>query len=951
MVRPGFRFLSCLLISTAALFSAEAEDALHTRIDQLVEKTAIGPRADRADDPTFLRRIYLDLTGRVPLSSEARAFLADQDPDKRTKVIDRLLASDEFARHLATVLDVMLMERRAGKHVKTAELRSWLRKRIAENQPFNQTAALILGADGSSGENRAAAAFLMERDVEPNLLTREISRMFFGMDLQCAQCHDHPIISDYIQTDYYGVYAFVNRTSLFRPDNKKPGLLAESASGDASFKSVFTDREAFTGPRLPGGSELTEPVFAPGDEYKVKPAKNVRHIPKYSRRARLAELIAAGGNPVFDRNVTNRLWAILMGRGLVHPVDRHHSENPPTNPELLDLLAADFAASKYDVRRMLREIALTDVYQRSYRLPADLAPSVDAAKKAIPELTTLAGQAEKKLEEAEAASEKALEQLDAALAEAKPLRDAVAKARQAAADPAKKRDAAVKALNDKQNAVNAKKPIADTVKTTYDNAAAAAKLVTDDKELTAAVAILKKKSDALAAEVAKLTKEAEALKKPAADAEAKLAESNKPVQGAVDKAKPAEEKIRQRRADFVATRDAIRRARAEVTYTKRRIEFLTALVSLAEADQRLAQIRPEIPRAESAATSAQTAMAEATKTMQAADAALARSKATHEAAARGLTEAQAQLTSTQSGAKFATESLAGAKAALAKLGEDKELAQAVSILTASSSRLQKEAASAGELVKTRTTAARTAKSDFDQNTTRQQQAKQAFDKAKTASDAAAAKLAALKADLAKFEPQAKESSDKVIDQASSNFNIAVLEALSPEQLAWSTLFLTGAFEQQRAAQRAKLTKEKPLSDADKKDATKVAAREKEIEEATFTALAGSVNKFVGLYAGQKGQPQDAFFATVDQALFASNAGDLISWLNPSGENLTGRLVKLEEPKALAEELYLSILTRMPTDDEVASVNEYLTQRKDDRNAAVKELAWALITSVEFRFHH
>ena len=112
-----------------------------------------------------------------------------------------------------------------------------------------------------------------------------------------------------------------------------------------------------------------------------------------------------------------------------------------------------------------------------------------------------------------------------------------------------------------------------------------------------------------------------------------------------------------------------------------------------------------------------------------------------------------------------------------------------------------------------------------------------------------------------------------------------------------------------------------------------------------------MDNFAKLFGSQKGQPQDAFFATYDQALFLANAGELRSWLTPAGENLTSRLAKLEDAKSLAEELYLSIFTRFPSEQELATVTEYLEQRKDDRTSAVQEMAWGLITSTEFRFHH
>ena len=105
-----------------------------------------------------------------------------------------------------------------------------------------------------------------------------------------------------------------------------------------------------------------------------------------------------------------------------------------------------------------------------------------------------------------------------------------------------------------------------------------------------------------------------------------------------------------------------------------------------------------------------------------------------------------------------------------------------------------------------------------------------------------------------------------------------------------------------------------------------------------------------LFGSQKGQPQDAFFATVEQALFLANGGEIRSWLSPSGDNLTGRLLKLDDSKALAEELYVSTFTRPPSADEINEVTNYLEQRKDDRSAAIQEMAWALLTSVEFRFN-
>ncbi len=187
-----------------------------------------------------------------------------------------------------------------------------------------------------------------------------MGRLFFGMDLQCAQCHDHPLIADYYEADYYGIYAFLNRSFVFTDAKAKKSYFAEKAEGEVAFKSVFdasVDVKDFR-PRLPRDKPVAEPEFGKNDAYFVKPAKNVRPVPKFSRRAQLAKLAAEGANRNFRLNIVNRLWALMMGRGLVDPVGLHYEDNPPSHPKLLDTLAEEFAATGFDVKDMLRELAL-----------------------------------------------------------------------------------------------------------------------------------------------------------------------------------------------------------------------------------------------------------------------------------------------------------------------------------------------------------------------------------------------------------------------------------------------------------------------------------------------------------------------------------------------------------------------------------------------------------------
>lgn len=366
MTHPAL--LALALLPTAAPPAAPAP--LHHRIDQLLAAPAARP----ATDAEFLRRAYLDLTGCVPPAADARAFLADRSPAKRPALIDRLLASPEHARHLAAVFDVALMERLPDRHVPQADWREFLRASVAANTPWDAVAREILSGDGSDATKRHRVKFFLDRQGEPTDITRDISRLFLGTNLQCAQCHDHPRVEEYKQEDYYGLYAFVGRTALVNDPKSRMVQLAEKADGDTTFQSVFDPRKVTKTavPRVPGGDAIKDQVLDKTKLYVVAPAPNVVYQATYSRRARLA--VEVTRSAAFKRNLANRLWAQLMGRGLVEPLDMDHPGNPPSHPELLDALTADLAARKFDVRGFLREIALSDAYGRSSELPAGVDP-------------------------------------------------------------------------------------------------------------------------------------------------------------------------------------------------------------------------------------------------------------------------------------------------------------------------------------------------------------------------------------------------------------------------------------------------------------------------------------------------------------------------------------------------------------------------------------------------
>ena len=220
---------------TFPVVEASAADPLHVQVDRLVTESPLGLVSGTSTDGEFLRRLYLAVLGRIPSVEETRTFLADKSPTKRAAAVDSLLGTPAYVRRMTNVLDVMLSERRGDGEVKRGEWQAFLKQSIESNKPWNILAAEILGADAVDAKQRGRAKFLMDRGVEVNQMTREVGRMFFGVDLQCAQCHNHPLIDDYLQKDYYGIYAFLNRTYLFKPDKKKPGVLAEKPTGGGAF--------------------------------------------------------------------------------------------------------------------------------------------------------------------------------------------------------------------------------------------------------------------------------------------------------------------------------------------------------------------------------------------------------------------------------------------------------------------------------------------------------------------------------------------------------------------------------------------------------------------------------------------------------------------------------------------------------------------------------------------
>ena len=306
----------------------------------------VNPSA-RCDDSTFLRRAYLDLLGVVPSGETARAFTADTAPDKRAALIERLFARAEFADFWTLKwADLLKIEERQLDRKGMKDFHGWIRESIAGNKPLNVFARELIAARGSTYENPAANWWRANRD--PVTRAESTARVFLGTQLNCAQCHNHPF-ERWTQDDYYNWAGLFARLDYKIVENKRKDTNdTREFKGDqiVLVKADGAVKNARTG-------EAATPRFLGGDAPQTSADRDELQA--------LADWLPH--SPMFARMQVNRVWFHLMGRGLVDPVDDFRASNPPSHPELLDALAKDFSDNGYDLRRLIRTIMQSRVYQ------------------------------------------------------------------------------------------------------------------------------------------------------------------------------------------------------------------------------------------------------------------------------------------------------------------------------------------------------------------------------------------------------------------------------------------------------------------------------------------------------------------------------------------------------------------------------------------------------------
>ncbi len=317
-------------------------------IDDLVyaklEKTAIEPSV-QVDDATFMRRVYTDIIGRLPSVAEAKEFLDTQSENKREYLVDRLLERPEYVDHWANQWADLLRPNPYRVGIKAVlNYDNWIRQQFRDNVRYDEMARKLIEAKGSTWQNGAATLYRDRR--EPEEIATLISQLFMGVRLDCAKCHHHPF-EKWSQRDFYQFAAYFAKV-----DRKGVGLSPPISGGE---EVVFVSTKGTV--KHPVTGEALEPQALFGTSPTIEEGSDPRNA--------LAAWMTSKENDYFAKVQVNRVWAALMGRGLVDPVDDIRSTNPPTNPELLDALAKHFQASDYDLKNLLKLIALSNVYSLS----------------------------------------------------------------------------------------------------------------------------------------------------------------------------------------------------------------------------------------------------------------------------------------------------------------------------------------------------------------------------------------------------------------------------------------------------------------------------------------------------------------------------------------------------------------------------------------------------------
>ncbi|MBW3598780.1 MAG: DUF1549 domain-containing protein, partial [Planctomycetes bacterium] len=300
------------------------------------------PPSPLCDDSTFVRRVYVDITGRLPTADQARSFVESSDPQKRDKLIDQLLDSPGYGDYFANKWAMVLRNQRAPQDVRISfRFHDWVRRAIQENMPYDQFVRHVLAAEGDVEHNPTVSWYTQVNTADAQV--EDTAQLFLGLRIQCARCHHHPF-ERWDQDDYYGFQAFFSQVGYERSRRGLQNGMVLHRGGAAAAQNPRTQQSL-------------KPTGLGGEPLEIPPYEDPRHA--------LVDWMTSPDNPFFARALVNRYWKHFFGRGIVEPEDDMRVTNPPSNPELLDALAANFIQSGYDLKDLVRTICRSSAYQLS----------------------------------------------------------------------------------------------------------------------------------------------------------------------------------------------------------------------------------------------------------------------------------------------------------------------------------------------------------------------------------------------------------------------------------------------------------------------------------------------------------------------------------------------------------------------------------------------------------
>ncbi len=345
----------CATVSTVTTNNRHVHSStihLDRHIDSVLSREELKP-SKQTSDTEFLRRIYLDMTGTIPTPEEVLDFIEGGSKYKRSEKIDELIESKESIEYWTNIWVNWLIGRRDDADDRRIGLNGWVREALDTNMPYDQFVSELVSADGELKDN-AAGNYVLRYERSPVFLTSHTSRLFLGLPMQCAECHDHKT-ETWLQKDFYGVAAFFTGINSEEKGMIKGMDMIGNEKEMENYLISYNPKEN-KAIYVESMKESVEPRFLDGTEYDGELTK---------KRQALADWMTARENPFFSKAIVNRIWKHFMGRGFVEPVDGFGDENRPTNPALLDWLAEDFIIHGYDLQHLMRTILNSNAYQRS----------------------------------------------------------------------------------------------------------------------------------------------------------------------------------------------------------------------------------------------------------------------------------------------------------------------------------------------------------------------------------------------------------------------------------------------------------------------------------------------------------------------------------------------------------------------------------------------------------